>query len=261
MPIGKFLGGKINSKLNMTGNLGSNMMPDLATLAGDGNIFVIQGLLEKFKPLEKLAEKLKVDELKNISVREIREQFEFNAGKVFVKPFKVKVKDIEMEIGGMHGFDQSINYTIQLKMPRSLIGTKGNDVLNNLVSQASSRGVPVKLSDVVNLHVKLLGTISNPEIQLDLKQTATSVADEIKDQATAFVKAKLDSTKKVVADTLQSLKKEAFKEATDRLKAELFKNRDSVPDSTKNKSGNPADRLKESGKGLIENINLFKKKK
>ena len=76
-----------------------------------------------------------MDELRNISLREVREQFEFSAGKVFVKPFKLKIKDIEMEIGGMHGFDQTIDYTIHLKIPRSMIGTKGNDVLTTWQSR------------------------------------------------------------------------------------------------------------------------------
>jgi hypothetical protein len=116
-----FYQGKLNSKLGLTGLLGQDMMPDLTTLTGEGNLFLIEGLLEKFKPLEKLAEKLNVDALRNISLREVREQFEFSAGKVFVKPFKMKVKDIEMEIGGMHGFDQSMDYTIHLK------NSAGND--------------------------------------------------------------------------------------------------------------------------------------
>ncbi len=188
MPIGKFLAGKLNSKLNLTGNLGENMFPDLTTLTGDGNLFLIQGLLQKFKPLEKLADKLNVNELRNVSLREIREQFEFNAGKVFVKPFKANIKDIEMEIGGMHGFDQSLDYTIQIKLPRSMMGNKANEVVNNLVTQAASRGVPVKVSEIVNLNVKMLGTISNPDIRLDLKETAGSVADEIKDQVKEFAK-------------------------------------------------------------------------
>src|SRR5205085_11466808 len=76
MPVGKFLSGKLNSKLGLTGLLGHNMLPDLATLSGEGNIFLIEGLLEKFKPLEKLAERLHVDELKNITLREVREQFQ-----------------------------------------------------------------------------------------------------------------------------------------------------------------------------------------
>jgi hypothetical protein len=261
MPIGKFIAGKLNSKLNMTGNLGENMFPDLATLAGEGNILLIEGLLKNFQPLEKLGERLNINELEDLTLREVREHFEFNAGKVLVKPFKLKVKEIEMEVGGMHGFDQSLDYTIQLKMPRALMGNKANNLVNDLITKASSRGVPVKVGETVNLNVKMLGTIANPDLRFDLKETAGSVADEMKDQAKEFVQAKIDSSKKAVTDTLQSLKKQAVKEASDRLKAELFGKKDSVPADSTKKPANPADRLKESGKGLIENINPFKKKK
>src|SRR5690606_16937745 len=58
MPIGKFLAGKLSSKLNLTGNLGANMFPDLTTLTGNGNVLLIEGLLQKFAPLEKLGDKL-----------------------------------------------------------------------------------------------------------------------------------------------------------------------------------------------------------
>ena len=107
----------------------------------------------------------------------------------------------------------------------------------------------------------MLGTITDPDIRFDLKQTAGSLADEMKEQAKEFVQAKIDSSKKAVNDTLQSLKKQAVKEASDRLKAELFSKKDTASKDSAQKPSNPADRLKESGKGLIENINPFKKKK
>lgn len=261
MPIGKFLGGKLSSSLNMTGNLGENMFPDLSTLTGDGSLFLIEGLLQKFKPLEKLADRLNVNELKDISLREIRENFEFNQGKVFVKPFKLNVKGIEMEIGGMHGFDQSLNYTLQLKVPRAMFGNKANNVVNDLISKAAAKGVPVNVGETVNINAKMLGSITNPDIQLNLKESAGSLADEIKGQAKEFVQAKIDSSKKAVRDTLQSLKKEVVKEASEQLKAQLFGKKDSLSTDSSKKSSNPSDRLKESGKGLIENINPFKKKK
>ena len=262
MPIGKFLSGKLNSKLGVTGLLGQDMLPDLSTLTGEGNILLIEGLLEKFKPLEKLAERLNVNELRNISLREVREQFEFSSGKVFVKPFKLKLKDIEMEVGGMHGFDQTMDYTIHLKIPRAMIGTKGNQLVNDLAAKVSSRGIPVKVGETVNLNVKMLGTLTDPDIRFDLKESATSLADDMKEQAKDFAQAKIDSSKKAVKDTVESLKKEVVKQAGEKLKEQLFSKKDTATaDSLKTKSVKPEDRLKESGKGLIENINPFKKKK
>ena len=262
MPIGKYLSGKLNSKLGLTGLLGQDMMPDLKTLSGEGNIFLIEGLLEKFKPLEKLAEKLNVDALRNISLKEVREQFEFSAGKVFVKPFKMKVKDIEMEIGGMHGFDQSMDYTIHLKIPRAMIGTKGNQLVNDLAAKVSSQGIPVKLGETINLNVKMLGTLTDPDIQFNLKESTTDLADDLKEQAKDFAQAKIDSSKKAVKDTVESVKKELVKQAGEKLKEQLFSKKDTTgADTLKTKSVKPEDKIKESGKGLIENLNPFKKKK
>ena len=82
MPIGKWLGGKLNSELTMTGKLGEDLMPDWQSLTGNGNLFLIEGLLEKFKPLEQLAAKINVEELKQVSLREVRQYFEFTNGKV-----------------------------------------------------------------------------------------------------------------------------------------------------------------------------------
>jgi hypothetical protein len=142
------------------------------------------------------------------------------------------------------------------------MGDKGNQLVNNLVSKVSERGVPVKVGETVNLNVKMLGTINNPDIRFDLKETATSLAQDIKEQAKDFAQAKIDSSKKAVNDTIQSLKKEAIRQASDKLKEQLFGGRDTTAtDTAKSKPATATDKLKESGKGLIENINPFKKKK
>lgn len=263
MPIGKFLGGKLSSKLNLTGSLGSNMLPDLGSLTGGGNILLIQGLLQKFKPLESLADRLQIGELKNISLREVRETFEFNAGKVFVNPFKVIVKDIEMEIGGMHGFDQSMDYTILMKVPRAMLGSQGNAMIDQLAAKASSAGLNLKPGETVNLNVKMLGTISNPDIRLDLKETAGKLADELKEQAKEFVQSKIDSAKKVVTDTLKTLRDEAVKEAAAQLGKQLFGKKDSLPgsDTIGKPAANPLDRLRRSGRNILENLDSLNKKK
>ena len=48
MPIGKFLTGNVNSQLSMNGKLKGTMMPDLATLAGNGNFFLTAATSSKF---------------------------------------------------------------------------------------------------------------------------------------------------------------------------------------------------------------------
>ncbi|MEO5681357.1 MAG: AsmA-like C-terminal region-containing protein [Chitinophagaceae bacterium] len=261
MPIAKFLSGKLSSQLSFTGKLGDNMMPDLASLTGEGNLLLIEGFLKKFAPVEKLAALINVKELESFSLKDVKNYIEFTNGKVLVKPFKIKVKDIDMEIGGMHGFDQSLDYVINMKVPRALMGDKGNAFVNNLVSQVNSKGIPVKVGEVVNFKVNMGGSITNPVLKADLKQSANSLAEDLKQQATDFAKAKIDSTKKAVTnavkDTIASLKKQAVQTAGDELKKQLFgKGDSSTATGTDGKKT-----IEESAKGLLKNINPFGKKK
>jgi len=258
MPIGQYLSGRLNSQLSMTGRLGDNMMPDFKTLTGNGSLLLIEGLLDKFKPLEKLAEVLNVKELRSISLKEVKEFFEFTDGRVLVKPFDFTIKNIQMEVGGMHGFDQSLDYVINLKLPRSLMGDKGNQLVNNLMTKAANRGVPLKVSEIVNLNVRMTGTIRDPSIKVELREMAGSLAEDIKNQAKDFAKAKIDSTKQAVKDTILAVKKQVVKEAGNKLKEKLFGTRDStlVRDST---APEPKKRAENAGKDIIEG--LFKKRK
>jgi hypothetical protein len=214
MPIGKFIAGKLTSKMTMKGKLGEDMMPDMASLTGEGTLFLLEGFLNKFQPLEKLASTLNISELQAISVKDIKNYFEFANGKVLVKPFNVKVKDMDMEVGGMHGLDQSLDYVMNLKVPRAKLGEKANQFVSNLASQASSKGVPIKLSDIINLKINIGGSITNPSIKTNLKDAGSSLAQDIKDQANQFVEAKKAAADSAVAaaksaakDTLASVKK------------------------------------------------------
>ncbi|MBO9683371.1 MAG: AsmA family protein, partial [Flavisolibacter sp.] len=71
MPVGKFLAGKLTSQFSMTGKLDDKMFPDLTSLTGNGNMLLIEGVLKKFQPLDKLASTLDVSELKDVSVKDI----------------------------------------------------------------------------------------------------------------------------------------------------------------------------------------------
>ena len=258
MPAGKFVTGKLSSKLTMKGSLGKGMMPDMASLTGDGTLQILQGVIGNFEPLQKLSSTLNVNELKEIVLKDIKNSFEFANGKVLVKPFNVKVKDIDMQIGGMHGLDQSIDYLINMKLPRSLLGSQGNALINNLTSQAVAKGIPVNPGETVNLAVKMGGTMTNPTVKPDLKGAAGNTTDQLKQQALGFAQAKADSAKRAVKDTVAALKNQAVKQAKDELAKQLL-------GGGKKDTAAPAQntdvkkRAEDAGKSMLNN--LFNKKK
>ncbi|HTD92606.1 MAG TPA: AsmA-like C-terminal region-containing protein, partial [Chitinophagaceae bacterium] len=257
MPIAQFLAGKLTSQLSMTGTLNGDMMPDFNSLTGKGNLLLLEGVLKKFAPLEKLANTLQIEELKSVSLKDIKNSIEFANGKVLVKPFTFKIKDIEMQIGGTHGFDQSIDYVVAMKVPRKYLGTQGNNLVNGLATQATSKGIPVKLGDMIDLNVKMGGSMTNPSIKTDLKQVAGDAVQELKQQAVDFAQQKIDSTKKTIKDSVNVVKNQVVNDLKDELKNKILGNKDSAQ-----KSGN-IDSTKNKAEKTIKNTlkDMFNKKK
>ncbi|MVT10131.1 AsmA family protein [Chitinophaga tropicalis] len=257
MPLAKFLNGKVTSQLSLKGKLGGDMMPVLSSLTGDGNLLLLEGVLKQFGPVDQLASTLNVNQLKNFSLRDVKTYFAFEDGKVKVNPFKVNVNNISMLVGGTHGFDQSLNYTLQMTLPRSVIGKQGDALVNNLVTQASNKGINVNVSDSVHLNVLLGGNITKPTYKTDLQETASGAINNLKDQAATLVKNKVDTVKTALKDTLQSVKQKAVASVKDELTKQLTGQKDS--------SGTKSQPLQNVGKDAEKAVkstigNIFKKK-
>jgi hypothetical protein len=162
---------------------------------------------------------------------------------------------MDMEIGGKHGLDQSIDYVINMKVPREKLGSKANALVNNLVTQASSKGIPVKVSDVISFKVNMGGSITNPTVKTDLSGAGNTLADEMKDQAKELVEAK----KAAVKDSLQSIKNQAKEEVKQEVKNQIAKQIFGQKDTTATKDSaqkSTKDKAVDAVKGLK---GLFKK--
>ncbi len=265
MPMGQFIDGKMNAQLSMTGKLGTDMMPDSKTLTGRGNLFLVEGVIKKFAPVEKLAQSLHMDQLNGISLKDLRFNFEFANGKVLVKPFHVKYNTIDMEIGGMHGFDQSIDYIIAMKVPRAMMGTDANNLVNNLSQQATAKGIPVKISDNINLKINMVGTITNPQIKTGLNSAGSDLSSEVKQQAAVFAKQASDSVKTVFSaktneakDSAIAIKNQAVKDLTSDLTKAIAGQKDSSGNSNQ-----VVENTRKNAEQTLKNTfgSLFNKKK
>src|ERR1700730_19461595 len=100
-----------------------------------------------------------------------------------------------MEIDGTHGFDQTLDYDINLKVPRSQLGNKGNMFVKNVITEAADKGIPIKLKDAVSMNVKMNGTINSPDVKTDMNAVVDNAAVDLKKEVNDFVNAKLDSAK------------------------------------------------------------------
>jgi AsmA-like C-terminal region len=221
MPVAKFIAGNLNAHMSLNGRLHDDMTTDLQTLQGEGNVLLLAGSMKDFGPMDKLSQSLDIVELKDIPLKDIKSDFSFKAGKVVVSPFIVHAKDIEMEIGGSHGFDQSIDYNINLKVPRNQLGNKGSMFVKNVVTQAADKGIPVKLRDAVSMTVKMGGTINSPDVKENMDAVVDNAATDLKKEINDFVNAKLDSAKQQLRNPSASAKKQLFVQTTYKSKSNL----------------------------------------
>lgn len=256
MPVGKYISGKATTHLDMTGKLGSDMSPVMNTLTGKGDLQILNGTLSNFPVTDQLADKLHMTQFKSIALKDTKINFSFENGRVTIQPYKFKIDQIDGEIAGSHGFDQTLKYGVNMSVPRSMMGSEANGMVNNLVSQAAGKGVPVKLGDKVNLTVNIAGTMTKPVIETNLKNVAGDAVNDVKNQIQQAAQQKIDSVKKVVSDTAKALKTQAV----NTVKEELKKQFTGGGDTSKKNSTNDA--INDIGNKAKDDLkSLFGKKK
>ena len=254
MPIGKSINGKLSSKLTIKGKVSDDMAPVFSSLSGKGDLFILQGVLSSFPVVDQLADKLKMNQLKQIVIKDSKTFFTFENGRVTLAPFTYKNGDVTMEIAGSHGFDQSIQYGMNMMVPRSAMGSQGNALIDNLTAKAAGSGVPVKVGDKVNLAIKIGGTVTKPTIETNLKDVAGNAVNDIKQQIAKEVQKKADSVKNVVKDTIKAVKNQVVNEAKNEVKNAINNQLNGTKDSAKKNNAleDAKNKAKDKLKGLFK---------
>jgi hypothetical protein len=180
-PIAGIINGKLNSTIKLNGNLTDEMSPDLATITGDllGQLLSSTINSEKSTLLTALTSNIKFLDLDKINLNDLKAAITFKDGKVNIKPFDIKYKDIKATIGGTHGFDQSMNYSLKFDVPAKYLGTD----VNNLIARLT----PTDAAKLENIPINALmtGNFSNPKISTDMKTAVTNLTNQLVQQQKA----------------------------------------------------------------------------
>ena len=191
-PIAKGLGGAFSAKMKFTSNLGEDMMPVFSTINGLGNLNSSSVELVNVETFDKISNALKLDDSRSNVLKDINAKFTIKDGKVIVDPFNIELRSISMLLGGEHSLDQTMNYLLKLSVPRSEFGSAANEVINNLVTSAASKGLNIDPSEKVNIDVKIGGTLLDPKFSLDLGSAGQATIDQLKEQVMSQIKTEVD---------------------------------------------------------------------
>ncbi|OQX72769.1 MAG: hypothetical protein B6D61_13255 [Bacteroidetes bacterium 4484_249] len=212
-PIAKKTSGKFSAKMNIVSSLDDEMMPEYETMTGGGEIATTKVTIKDVNTLNKIADAVKLEKLKRMVIDKMLFQFEFVDGKILIEPFDIKYNNYKASLGGWTGFDQTIDYVMNINIPRKEFGSAANNVLNNLVSQANKQGANFSLGETVSLDVLIGGTLSNPEIKTALKETGKNLIEDVKEQVKEEIEKKKEEISKEARARAQKIIDDADKQA------------------------------------------------
>lgn len=174
-PIAGVINGKLNSTIKLSGDLQQDMTPNLKTISGDllGQLLSTTVNEKNSKLLSALTSNVKFLDVSKLNLNDVKAALSFENGKVNVKPFDIKYQDIAINVGGTHGFDQTMNYNVKFDVPAKYLGTEVNNLLSKLT--------PTDQNKIENIPVTALlgGNFSNPKITTDMKQATTNLATQL----------------------------------------------------------------------------------
>ncbi|MBW6460187.1 MAG: AsmA family protein [Bacteroidales bacterium] len=194
-PIAEKVSGDISGEIKMAGLLDEKMTPRLETLTGLAKLLTSSLEVKNVNTLDMLADNLKMDQLRTLSVAGLSIVVQFMDGVMDVKPFDFKALGIDMNLGGQTSLDQRIGYVLQMKIPRSMMGSAANNVVDELFSNAKQVGIDIKPGDFINVNALIEGTITDPKLRLNLAGTGQDLVQSVKEQVEEKVEEIIDKAK------------------------------------------------------------------
>lgn len=167
VPIFENLKGNFSGGVAINTRLDSGMNPLFNTMYGGGELHTKDLNLSGVPVLDQIADAANYPQLKDITVKDLDVDFEIKEGRVATKPFDIKMGDMNLNLSGSTGIDQTIDYKGKLALP-------------------PSSGI----AKYTTVDLKIGGTFSSPKVSLDakgmaeqaVKTVATDALDKLGDK-------------------------------------------------------------------------------
>ena len=173
-PLARAIEGKLQSSINLKGNLNEDLTPQLASLAGNALAELITAEInpEKAALLSQLDGQLNFIDFSKIDLSQLKTRLSFNNGQVEIEPFDFDLKGINFQVSGSHGFDMSMNYNLNLDVPAKYLGSQVSSTLGKLSGESIE-------NTVVELPIGITGNFNNPQIKLNMQQAVNSLTQKV----------------------------------------------------------------------------------
>ncbi|WP_242156876.1 AsmA-like C-terminal region-containing protein [Aestuariivivens sediminis] len=173
-PIAKLLQGKLNTNINLKGNLDDDFSPILNSVSGNALAELLSTKIsaDESKLISNLEGALNFVDFDKLNLNDLKTKFEFADGRVAVKPFQLKYQDINIEISGTHGFDKTIDYRAVFNVPAKYLGSEVNRLIGKIdAAEVNSISIPVAAN--------ITGSFTNPSVNTDLSSGVKTLTQQL----------------------------------------------------------------------------------
>ena len=244
-PLAKKATGKFSSKMNFTSYLDHELNPDLESVYGKGSVETKSVFIEGFEPLNELARVLKIERLATQNIQDVRFTFEILNGRAYIQPFDVKIDQINTNIAGSTGLDQTLDYAMRMTIPTKMLQGGALDMVQGLIGQAGALlGQEVSIGDKIDVDIAVGGTVEKPTFRPSFggMTGGKSPADLVKDK----IKEEMDKAREeVVGRAVDEARAQA-----ERILNEAQKQADAIRKEAKN----AADRVRSEGRAAAKKL-------
>ena len=174
VPLASQVEGLFGTTFNVSGEMGPDMFPNLATLTGKGIFDVVRAAITQSEVMTKVASLTTLPELKTLVVVNKKIQANLVNGNLVVQPFDLTIGDIKMTLGGQNSLTGALAYVTAINTPTGKLGNALNGQLTRLTGVQNIQG-----TDRVTLGLNIGGTMKAPIVKL--------TSGSMKDQGKALV--------------------------------------------------------------------------
>ncbi len=217
-PIAGNAEGKIDLYIDFDAILDQQLSPILNTMNGKGYFSSNNIVIKNSTTFQELGQVLNTKTFDKLNLDDIEASFEIKEGRItLTDPVTAEFGNSKLELIGSQGIDQTMDYDLGLQMPRSSLGSSANQAISTLSSQAKELGLNVDQNENLFIHGELTGSFSNPQIKLNLKESAKDVVEDVKEQVKEQVKKevekKVDMAKEKASAEAEKIIQQAEQEA------------------------------------------------
>jgi len=214
--VSKHAYGSVSSSFDLVGDLQPDFTPVYNSLTGEGTLSTAEVEIKGYEPLDRLQRTVEIEQLKNTKFKNVNVKFAFKEGKVEVEPFNLKMGNISTTISGTTSFEQDIDYSVKMLVPKSAIPSNIIATAEKAISAAQKiPGFKMKeLPAMIPVNALITNTVTDPKIKTDFKEQLMELGGDVK----GAVKDLIDDTVEKAKDSVKAIVDEKVEDVKDDLK-------------------------------------------